>query len=974
MRIIKPLNVGTLTKHHVQDGKFWLDVGAAYFFDLNDPDVPLSEQEMWGMVPGELAPSATFDEGRPKARGEVLLSGRCFAPGGAAAAASQVSLEIGPPEGARAKDRCDTVIKGLAVYGDRFWLPQDDGEGWRPSEPVPFTEMDLKPETSFGGEGLGENPHGKGYLAPDAELDPAGTTPLANLQAPGATVAGPGEPQQPAGFWPLGLKHPGRLARFGTCDQRWADEVFPEDPRDTDPTFYNMAPADQQIDGFWRGDETFVLANMHPAKPRLEGRICGVRTRCFVTAAGGWREVPMAVETVWLFPHEERGVLIHRGSTEIGTFTGTDVEHLVLAYELFGGESRPAAAYKAAVANRLNEATALEFLARQDDLSPPEVALALEQARQAASAVDAEEEAEPLPPMVDAQLARARQQAEEELDDARAVAAGAGVDLDGLMEQAHQESLDRNKEHLDEMMPLLSDIGVQVDLDDFRPDRAREMKGGPRLDLKMPKVKSIADAGPAVAFLQGLQTKLDLLEQKMGSMAENLNAEAQKQQDSEEASARSLAADAGLDFDQLTAAAHAEARTAAPDAFAELEAARGLVKDDPEQLAKLDKAGIKLEAARGDLEKAQSFAGGANPALDPELGPLLREVLHHAPKPEPPAEEVQAAARQSLDAAGASGTAPDHMDFTGVSLAGIKLPGATLRGAVMTGADLSGADLSGADLSGAILAHADLSGAILAGAVLAGASLGKAKLASADLSEADLSEAIISGADFSGADLSGADLSGIDLVQETTFVEADLSGAKAPELYVLECDFSRANLAGADLQKTTVLRSTLEEADLSGANLTSLQLVKVQARGCKMIGATAPHLATALGSDLTGADFAGADLSMANFRQATLAGASFAQAKLDRADFGEADLSRAKLVGASAVQARFIGADLTDACLQQTNFMGASLMGASLTRADMRGCQLFDTNALFAQCQGVLLEGARITRSKLQQYAEQEQG
>ena len=49
-----------------------------------------------------------------------------------------------------------------------------------------------------------------------------------------------------AGFWPLSPRHRARQALFGTADQAWIDSVFPEDPRDTDPGFYNMAPADQQ--------------------------------------------------------------------------------------------------------------------------------------------------------------------------------------------------------------------------------------------------------------------------------------------------------------------------------------------------------------------------------------------------------------------------------------------------------------------------------------------------------------------------------------------------------------------------------------------------------------------------------------------------------------------------------------------------------------------------------------------------------
>ncbi len=56
MRIIKPFNLGLLTKPYVRDGRFWLSVGATCFFDFKRPDEPLTEQEMWAMIPGELPP------------------------------------------------------------------------------------------------------------------------------------------------------------------------------------------------------------------------------------------------------------------------------------------------------------------------------------------------------------------------------------------------------------------------------------------------------------------------------------------------------------------------------------------------------------------------------------------------------------------------------------------------------------------------------------------------------------------------------------------------------------------------------------------------------------------------------------------------------------------------------------------------------------------------------------------------------
>lgn len=101
-----------------------------------------------------------------------------------------------------------------------------------------------------------------------------------------------------AGFFPLGLEHPWRQDRLGTCDEAWAREIFPEDPRDTDPLFYNQAPADQQIPQAWSGQELFVCHNMHPEKPRVEGRVAVQRlSMAGELATAAWDQVKLVAKS-----------------------------------------------------------------------------------------------------------------------------------------------------------------------------------------------------------------------------------------------------------------------------------------------------------------------------------------------------------------------------------------------------------------------------------------------------------------------------------------------------------------------------------------------------------------------------------------------------------------------------------------------------------------------------------------------------
>lgn len=83
------------------------------YFDLMNPDVPLKEQDLWATIPALLGNGGILDQGMPKPRGEVIVKGSCFAPGGRPVRAMIVLLKAGG------------LHKELAVFGDRYWILQD---------------------------------------------------------------------------------------------------------------------------------------------------------------------------------------------------------------------------------------------------------------------------------------------------------------------------------------------------------------------------------------------------------------------------------------------------------------------------------------------------------------------------------------------------------------------------------------------------------------------------------------------------------------------------------------------------------------------------------------------------------------------------------------------------------------------------------------------------------------------------------
>ena len=107
-----------------------------------------------------------------------------------------------------------------------------------------------------------------------------------------------------------------------------------------------------------------------------------------------------------------------------------------------------------------------------------------------------------------------------------------------------------------------------------------------------------------------------------------------------------------------------------------------------------------------------------------------------------------------------------------------------------------------------------------------------------------------------------------------------------------------------------------EQADLSGAVLTGMNLIRADLRRANLRGVNLR------GADLRGADLRGADLSGAD-----LTGADLTHANLTHANLSRTDLTSAKLDKAHLIKTNLRGADLTAA-----SFDGAYLDGTDLTQ------------------------------------------
>ncbi len=805
-------------------------------FSLDAPRALLDEMAFWSTVADALGASGVVDEGFAKCRGELLVAGSFFAPDGMPLAASYVRTRVGAAD------------KRLAVVGNRLWKDH------AATDPEPMVSMPIDWAHAFGGPRFDRNPYGKGI---DPLVSGGLAIPLPNVDHYGAITRSPADRGQPAGFLPMDVTFAQRRARAGTYDQHWLDEHFPGLAADAAPTFFNVAPEDQWIEGFFRGDEEILVENMHPERPRIEGRLPGLAARCFVTqrVPEGERfvEVPLRWDTVWLFPSAAAAVVIAHGTHAVSEDDAADVVHLICGCE-DPTSQRPAEHYQQALARRLDKDKGALAGLSDSDLMPPR--------------------ASGVAPNIG------------EIDIAR------WVKSEGL----HAKNMRRGAQR------TRAEVRAMVEANGLDPKDYG--LGEPLPELEEPPVD---DLDALAAYMEAQSARADAM------LAEARDKEANAQED-----VRRKCAEMGVDLDAMMAEGK-KGGVGPPKLDAATEVER--LRDVGVRGAEVDalKADVRRQE-QGLIEMYRRF-GHMQPAataMDPEAAARLRVLVALAIETgESLAGRDFTGANLSgmrlghVDLAGAFLEAADLSDcwLGDANLEGAVLAKATLRGASLFRARLRSANLGGAVLCDAVFEHADLTDAVLSEADLAGA-----RFAGATLTGADWIEAKLAGVDFSGAVLSQCNLIKADL-RGTRFTRADLSDAN-----LVECTLDGADFSGAKLVKTTFVGCKGEGVSFREANVRQGVLVhgssfvradfrdadmeKANLRGTALAGA---HLDRA---NLTGADLSECDATGATFERAVLKGAL-----MIRTGLVDVTLRGANLMDALASKARLAGADFSGANL-----------------------------------------------------------
>jgi uncharacterized protein YjbI with pentapeptide repeats len=696
-----------------------------------------------------------------KPRGECFLVGSFHAPGGQPVPHSKVAFQIGAVPGS-------SVRKQLAVYGDRVWAMG------RTTPPTPITKLPLAWELSFGGPGIADNPTGRGIAPIVVDGQPRYVLP--NIEDPMALLSARESRPKPVGCAPIARTWASRLRLAGTYGAAWKEKRYPWFPEDIDWRFFCGAPLDQQIEGFWRGDEEIILRHLHPKHASLRTVLPGLRPQAYLVpkAGGRLRDMSLSLDTLVVDTDEGLVYAIWRGVAEVAKEDLSDIEHLYVV------EDEPGA-------RRVIEHNQMRYRAKL-------------------GAIAAEQEAE------QAEQAPAMPSASE--------SAVHRLNLQALLGDAPGAKW----AHLDQEQTMRSDEALERALQDaIAAHRGKQHGLRPifenAIDLPVPPSES-RRLTPEEEVELAMQSSLgDLLVDEDDQRVAEIRAAA--------AEGRSLAGEdlsgldlSGVDFGAADLRGALLVRTNLSGARFE----RARLDDAVLSEAEISQAGFDgCSLVRVDLTSCRAHAVRMHDCdlTDAVLSEaFFREarfsscklVRTDLRKSDASAAELRDCV---LDGADLSGATLEAVVMRDTSLVDASLEGGVkARGIVLDGCNASLLRASEeADFEEASFRKAVLEGARFSGARMRKANFGLAKLSRADFSDAFLLEATLTGCDLRFARFDRATLI------KAALLRSDLMQARLPD-----ANLRQADLRGANLFQAELLGAKLEDAKLDLALIAGTRI------------------------------------------------------------------------------------------------------------------------------------------------------
>jgi hypothetical protein len=300
MSLVVNLLTGYETAHAVGmglDGRWQVTavVKASYLWDQSGKAtrieaIPVVElDELAGDSPSAGVLQAS-EFGPPKPKVDVLLAGALAFP------RPTTEVEVVLSVGSR-------LLKKARVFGDRLWVPGVASE-LVPSQPRAVARAPIAWERSFGGEDPTDpkcieprNPAGTG-VAKDAKS--LHGKPAPNFEDPTKPLGTLAARPDPVGFGPIAGHWQPRIRLAGTFDETWQNKRRPLPPEDFSTAYFNVAPMDQQLDGYQPG-EVLRLLNM-TTEIRDQFALPDLAVPMAIVSSDGLEEAIAVVDTIVIEP------------------------------------------------------------------------------------------------------------------------------------------------------------------------------------------------------------------------------------------------------------------------------------------------------------------------------------------------------------------------------------------------------------------------------------------------------------------------------------------------------------------------------------------------------------------------------------------------------------------------------------------------------------------------------------------------
>ena len=769
-----------------------------------------------------------------------------------------------------------SIEKSVEVFGDRYFKP--GVLTIAQTRPIPFEEMDITWENAFGGPDYEHNTSGKGMVPVKNEKGEI-LYPLPNIENRDRLINSLKDRPLPAGFGPMGLDWPVRLKKLGKFDKEWLRSHWPGLPEDFNFEYFNQAPVDQRIKGYFKGDESVHVRGMHPEKHDIFSQLPGLRPRLFLKRVTSpeqeLEEIKCRLDTVCLIPHYELGVLIWHGLVQVEDDEAEDISLLAAFYESM--EDSP---------------QSIEYY--QEKLPVPEEEV--EDEPPASGLKDAPEEetedapeAPPAAPQMPADLAALAAESALALDLIKKELLGFGIDLDAPAAESGEPSPDlapvEEEKTLAELEKEAAEAEAEIDktLQEIGVDPAPPAEAPPPVAAPAGEIVEVFDQETIETSMQDLE-KMGVNDPEVLGMIREVFA-----------GQKILAAD--------LAALEEDVPEKEPGPPAEEAAADGAPPEAPAPPPPL----TREDVLAGYTEK-RSFAGEDLSGLDLS-GCDLKGI------------DLSDAVLENVDLSGA--------DLSGAGLERAVLTGAILEKTILNQSRLTESSAAGTNFSGAEITDADLKSADFIGANFAEACLEKADLTDSTFNETDLSGADCSGVkavrtEFIQSKLTGVNFRNADLLEAdltcATLDGADFSQAQARDLRLIGTIGKGATFAGAGMQNsragdgTSLNHCQFGRADLGGASWSDTDLSESNFSMANMQKA-----------QMNRCNFHGANLFGVNGVEANLSKSDFTGAKMPSINLMSGSFRKSRLVKANLQGANLYGVDFYKSVMHETNMLDANL-------------------------------------------------